>query len=79
MTKMVKVLALVLILAVMLPISPAQACACVPDWSGMSAEQTASFINAIEDGQRIKDAEQGLLPPPPPGYRYTQDHKLVPS
>ena len=79
MTKMAKVLVLVFILTLMLPISPAQACACVPDWSRMSAEQTASFINAIEDGQRIRDAEQGLLPPPPPGYRYTQDHKLVPS
>ena len=79
MTKMVKVLVLVFMLTLMLPISPAQACACGPDWPRMSAEQTASYINAIEDGQRIRDAEQGLLPPPPPGYRYTQDQKLVPS
>jgi hypothetical protein len=81
MTKIVKVLVLVLMLTVMLPISPAQACACggMPDWSRMSAEQVASFINAIEDGHRIRDAEQGYLPPPPPGYRYTNDYKLVPS
>ena len=80
MTKMVKVLVLVLMLSVMLPISPAQACACggYPDWSRMSAEQVASFINGIEDGLRIRDAEQGYLPPAPPGYRYTEDYKLIP-
>ncbi len=81
MTKIVKVLVLVSMLTVMLPISPAQACACggMPDWSRMSAEQVASFINGIEDRLRIMDAEQGYLPPAPPGYRYTDDYKLVPS
>jgi hypothetical protein len=80
MTKMVKVLVLVSMLTVMLPISPAQACACggVPDWSRMSAEQMASFVNGIEDGHRIRDAQQGYLPPAPPGYRYTEDYKLIP-
>ena len=80
MTKIVKVLVVVLILTVMLPISPAVACACgLPNWSTMSAEQVASFINAIEDGPRIRNAKQGLLPPPPAGYRYTNDYKLVRS
>jgi len=79
MTKMVKVLVLVSMLTVMLPISPAEACACggVPDWSRMSAEQVVSFVNAIEDGARIRDAEQGYLPPAPPGYGYTRDYKLA--
>jgi hypothetical protein len=81
MTKIVKGLVLVLMLTVMLPISPAEACACggIPDWSRMSSEQVASFINANEYGPRIRDAQQGLLPHPPPGYRYTKDYKLVRS
>ncbi len=79
MTKMVKVLVLVLIITVMLPISPAQACACEPDWPSMSAEQIASYVNGVEDGARIRSAEQGYLPPAPPGYRYTKDHKLIPQ
>ena len=80
MTKMVKVVVLVLMLSVMLPISPAEACACggVPDWSRMSTEQIVSFVNSIDDGPRIRDAEQGYLPPAPPGYRYTKDFKLIP-
>jgi hypothetical protein len=80
MSKIVKVPVLVLMLTVMLPISPAQACACggVPDWSRMSAEQIASFVNGIEDGARIMQAEQGYLPPPPLGYRYTKDYELIP-
>ena len=81
MTKIVKVVVLVLMLTVMLPISPAEACACggMPDWSRMSPEQVASFVNAIEDRLRITEAEQGLLPAAPPGYRYTKDYKLVRS
>ena len=80
MSKIVKVPVLVLMLTVMLPISPAQACACggLPDWSRMSAEQIASFVNGIEDGARIMQAENGDLPPAPPGYRYTKDYELMP-
>jgi hypothetical protein len=43
----------------------------------MSAEQKASFINAIEDSPRIMGAEQGYLSPAPLGYRYTKDYKLI--
>jgi hypothetical protein len=80
MTKIVKVLVLVLMLTVMLPISPAQACACgMPDWSMMSDEEIVSIINKVEVGARIMAAEHGDLPPAPPGYRYTKDYKLVPQ
>ena len=80
MKKIVKVLVLVLMLSVMLPISPAQACACdgVPNWSVMSDEEIVSTINAITDEARIMDAESGELPPAPPGYRYDEYYKLTP-
>jgi hypothetical protein len=79
MKKMVKVLVLVLMLTVMLPISPAQACACgVPDWSTMSDQEIVSIINGAEDEPRIMAAEAGELPPAPAGYRYTEDYKLIP-
>jgi hypothetical protein len=78
MTKIVKVLVLVLMLTVMLPISPAQACACgVPDWSMMSDEEIVSTINAAEDVPRIMAAENGEFPPAPAGYQYTEDYKLI--
>jgi hypothetical protein len=77
--KVVKVLVLVLMLTVMLPISPAQACACgVPDWSTMSDQEIVSTIDAAEDVPRIMAAENGELPPAPPGYQYTEDYRLVP-
>ena len=81
MTKIVKVLVLVLILTVMLPISPAQACACggVPNWSVMSDEEIVSTINAITDEARIVAAESGELPAPPPGYQYAEDYELIPT
>ena len=80
MTKIVKVLVLVLMLTVMLPISPAQACACggVPNWSVMSGEEIVSTINGIKDEARIMDAEHGYLPPAPAGYRYDEYYKLIP-
>jgi hypothetical protein len=79
MKKIVKVLVLVLVLSVMLPLSPAQACACgMPDWSMMSDQEIVSIINQIEDGPRIMAAEAGDLPAPPPGYQYTKDYKLIP-
>jgi hypothetical protein len=79
MTKIVKVLVLVLLLTVMLPISPAQACACeVPDWSTMSGEEIVFNINAAQDEPRILAGEAGELPPAPAGYRYTEDYRLVP-
>jgi len=80
MTKIVKVLVLALMLTVMLPISPAQACACggVPNWSVMSDEEIVSTINAITDEARIMAAESGELPPAPPGYQYDEYYKLTP-
>ena len=81
MTKIVKVLVLVLILTVMLPISPAQACACegVPNWSVMSDEEIVSSINGLKDEARIMDAQRGWLPHAPTGYRYTDNYRLVPE
>ena len=80
MKKIAKVLVLVLIISFMLPISPAQACACgMPDWSMMSDQEIVSIINEVEDGARIMAAEHGDLPPAPHGYRYTKDYKLVPQ
>ena len=79
MTKIVKVLVLVLMLTVILPISPAQACACgLPNWSVMSDEEIVSTINATTDEARIMDAQRGWLPPAPAGYRYTDTYRLVP-
>ena len=81
MRKIVKVLVLVLMLTVMLPLSPAQACACdgVPNWSVMSAEEIASAINAMKDEPRIRAAENGELPAAPPGYKYDANYRLVPT
>jgi hypothetical protein len=79
-TKIAKVLVLVLMLTVMLNISPAWACACgEPDWSRMSTEQVVSTINGMQDKPRIMEGERGGLPPPPPGYEYDDTYKLVPT
>ena len=79
MRKIVKVLVLVLMLTVMVPLSPAQACACgTPDWSLMSAEEIASTINAMKEEPRIRAAGQGDLPAAPPGYQYDATYRLVP-
>ena len=79
MTKIAKVLILVLMLTVMLPISPAEACACgVPDWSMMSDEEIISTINGAEDEPRIMAGARGEFPPAPAGYQYTEDYKLIP-
>lgn len=65
--------------AIMLPMSPAQACACgVPDWSMMSDEEIVSTINAAEDEPRIMAGQLGELPPAPAGYQYAEDYALVP-
>jgi hypothetical protein len=80
MRKIVKVLVLVLMLTVMLPLSPAQACACggVPNWSVMSAEEIASTINSMKEEPRIRAAEHGDLPAAPAGYQYDATYGLVP-
>ena len=79
MTKMVKVLVVVLMLTVMLPISPAEACACgLPDWATMSAGQVVSFINAMKDDPRVMAGQNGHLAPTLPGYRYDASYRLVP-
>ena len=77
MRKIVKVLVLVLMLTVMLPLSPAQACACgTPEWSMMSDEQVVSTINGLKDEPRIMAGQSGQLPPAPPGYRYDDTYRL---
>ena len=77
MTKMVKVLVLVLMLTVMLPISPAQACACgTPEWSMMSDEQVVSTINGMKEEPRIMAGQSGQLPHAPPGYEYDANYRL---
>ena len=79
MRKIVKVPVLVLMLTVMLPISPAQACACVePDWSMMSGEQVVSTINGMKEEPRNRAGQSGQLPPAPPGYEYDANYRLVP-
>jgi hypothetical protein len=77
MTKIVKVLLLALILAVMLPMSTAQA-DCVPDWSQMSDEEIVFAINNAENEPRYLAGESGELPPAPVGYAYAEDYTLVP-
>jgi hypothetical protein len=80
MKKIVKVHVLVALLAVIVPVRPAWACACgVPDWSTMSGEEIVSTINAAEDEPRILAGQRGELPPAPAGYRYAEDdYTLVP-
>jgi hypothetical protein len=80
MTKIVKILILVAILTVTLAVSPAQACACGPsDWSMLSDQEIVSTVNRIEDEPRILAGQRGELPPPPPGYQYDANYKLVPQ
>jgi hypothetical protein len=78
-TKIVKILLLVAILTVTLAVSPAQACACGEKWSEMSDEKIVSEINNAEDQPRIMEGQQGALPPPPEGYEYDENYKLVPT
>ena len=78
MTKTVKVLVLVSMLTVVLPMSPAQACACGPNWSTMSAQQEASFIDGMDEQARITAGQSGRLPPAPPGYKYDANYRLAP-
>ena len=82
MTKMIKIKVIVLlvtILTVTLAVSPAQACACGEDWSAMSPEKIVSEINNSDDEARIMQGQQGALPPPPEGYEYDENYKLVPT
>jgi hypothetical protein len=82
MTKIIKIkvlLLLVAILTVTLAVSPAQACACGEKWSEMSDEKIVSEINNSEDQPRIMEGQQGALPPPPEGYEYDENYKLVPT
>ena len=82
MKKMINIKILVLLVAfltVTLAVSPAQACACGEDWSAMSPEKIASEINNADDGARITEGQSGKLPPPPEGYDYDENYKLVPT
>jgi hypothetical protein len=79
MTKIVKILILVAILAVTLAVSPAQACACGEDWASMSDEKIVSDINGAEDEARMTAGQSGQLPPAPPGYEYDANYRLVPT
>ena len=80
MMKLINIKVLVLLVAILtvtLAVSPAQACACGEDWSAMSPEKIASEINNSEDGARITEGQSGQLPPPPEGYEYDENYKLV--
>jgi len=82
MMKLINIKILVLLVAfltVTLAVSPAQACACGEDWSAMSPEKIASEINNADDGARITEGQSGKLPPPPEGYEYDENYKLVPT
>ena len=82
MTKMIKIKALVLLVAILtltLAVSPAQACACGEDWSAMSPEKIVSEINNADDEARTTEGQSGGLPPPPEGYEYDENYKLVPT
>ena len=64
----------------MLPISPAEACACgMPDWSTMSDREIVTTINGMKDDPRIMAGEAGDPPPPPRGYQYAEDYELIPT
>jgi hypothetical protein len=45
----------------------------------MSDEKIVSEINNAEDKPRIMEGQQGALPPPPEGYEYDENYKLVPT
>ena len=79
MMKKAKVLVLVAILTVTLAVSPAQACACGEKWSAISPEKIVSAINGAEDEPRIMAGQSRELPPAPPGYRYDETYRLVPT
>jgi hypothetical protein len=71
--------AVTVMVAVMLPVGTAQACACgVPDWSMMSDEQIVSAVNGAQDEPRILAGQSGELPPAPAGYQYDDSYMLVP-
>ena len=77
MTKIIKVLVLVAMIAVMLSMGTAEACACgVPNWSEMSDEQIVSTVNGAEDEPRIMAGQRGELPPAPVGYQYADNYML---